>query len=287
MAKSPSHKFGQIIGNLIEDAIAVPLAAFAAEHDLYLDTGGPRKARRGRRVTWTDRYGNSHDLDFVLERGGSDEQTGTPVAFVEAAWRRYTKHSRNKVQEIQGALLPLAETHEHVAPFLGAVLAGEFTDGAIGQLRSLGFNVLHFPYPIVLEAFAAVGIEAHAAEGTPDEEYAPRVAQWEALSGAKREAVSARLLALNKTAVSAFVARLRDAAERRIVAVIVLPLHGNEVTQGSIDDAIQYIASYVETESDRTFVRYEVEARYGNGDRVRGEFSSREESIRFLRHLQQ
>ena len=286
MAESPSHKFGQIIGNLIQEAITIPLVSFAVEHELYLDTAGPRKARRGRKVTWTDRYGNSHDLDFVLERGGSDEKLGAPVALVEAAWRRYTKHSRNKAQEIQGALLPLAETYEDAAPFIGAVLAGEFTDGAIGQLRSLGFNVLYFPYPIVLEAFATVGIDAHSEEGTPDAEYATRVAQWEALPGVQREAVSAALLDLNGDAVAAFVARLRNTAKRRIVAVVVLPLHGTAVTQMSIDDAIHYIASYIEVGSDRALVRYEVEARYSNGDRVRGEFSSREESIRFLRHLQ-
>lgn len=286
MAGSPSHKFGQIIGNLIQDAITAPLAAFAAEFDLYLDTAGVRAARRGRKVTWTDSYGNAHDLDFVLERGGSEEELGVPIAFVEVAWRRYTRHSRNKAQEIQGALLPLAETYRDAAPFIGAVLAGEFTGGAVDQLRSLGFNVLHFPYPLVIQAFATVQIDAHSEDGTPDAEYAKRVAQWEALSGTQREAVSTRLLDLNRDAVTAFVARLQDAAERRIVAVVVLPLHGTEVTQTSIDDAIHYIASYAETESDQALVRYEVEARYSNGDRVRGEFSSREESIRFLRHLQ-
>lgn len=54
--------------------------------------------------------GNAHDLDFVLERGGSDDKIGMPAAFIETAWRRYTKHYRNNAQEIQGALEPLAET---------------------------------------------------------------------------------------------------------------------------------------------------------------------------------
>ena len=87
---------------------------------------------------------NSHDLDFVLERGGTPDKIGMPVAFIETAWRRYTKHSRNKAQEIQGALEPLAETYRHLAPFKGAVLAGVFTEGALTQLRSLGFTVLYF-----------------------------------------------------------------------------------------------------------------------------------------------
>ena len=105
MAESPSHKFGQIIGNLLESVIEPFLSEFAKEKHLYLDyQKNPRKARKGKKVTWEDPYGNVHDLDYVLEMDGTDTMTGTPVAFIEVAWRRYTKHSRNKAQEIQGAI---------------------------------------------------------------------------------------------------------------------------------------------------------------------------------------
>src|SRR5687768_7495066 len=119
MARSPAHKFGQILGTVLEEAIHPLLQSFAEQHDLYLDSKGPRSCRPGVKCSWVDLNGNSHDLDFVLERGGSRDQVGTPVAFVETAWRRYTKHSRNKVQEIQGAIEPLAETHRNVGPFKG------------------------------------------------------------------------------------------------------------------------------------------------------------------------
>jgi hypothetical protein len=55
-------------------------------------------------------------LDFVLEKDGSVVTRGTPIAFIETAWRRYAKHSRNKAQEIQGAIIPLLETHRNYAP---------------------------------------------------------------------------------------------------------------------------------------------------------------------------
>jgi hypothetical protein len=61
-------------------------------------------------VTWQDGYGNKHDLDYVLERGGDEERLGVPAAFIESAWRRYTKHSKNKVQEIEAAVMPVALT---------------------------------------------------------------------------------------------------------------------------------------------------------------------------------
>jgi hypothetical protein len=121
MAESPSHKFGQIIGDVLEVAIEPVLSLFAQENGLYLDKKGPRPARKGMKVSWTDLSGNVHDLDFVLEKNGSLTKIGTPVAFIESAWRRYTKHSRNKAQEIQGAILPLAATYQNSAPFIVTV----------------------------------------------------------------------------------------------------------------------------------------------------------------------
>lgn len=70
MAQSPAHRFGQIIGDVLEAAIRPLLEKFARDHDLYLDAGGPRSCRRGKKCSWLDLNGNSHDLDFVLERGG-------------------------------------------------------------------------------------------------------------------------------------------------------------------------------------------------------------------------
>lgn len=67
MAESLAHSFGQIIGSVLEDAILPDLEKFAGTHGLYLDKKGPRKARKGRKVSWTDQFGNTHDLDFVLQ----------------------------------------------------------------------------------------------------------------------------------------------------------------------------------------------------------------------------
>jgi len=54
--------------------------------------------------------------DHVLERGGTDAMRGVPAAFIETGWRRCTKHSRNKAQEIQGAVLALAHAKMLPAP---------------------------------------------------------------------------------------------------------------------------------------------------------------------------
>jgi len=163
-----------------------PLSEFAKEKHLYLDyQKNSRKTRKGKKVTWEDPYGNVHDFDYVLEMDGTDTMTGTPVAFIEVAWRRYTKHSRNKAQEIQGAILPLAEKFQWSNPFLGAVLSGVFTEGSLEQLRSLGFHILYFPYDTLVAAFAEEAIDIAFDETTPDTAFQRCVKKIESASRLK------------------------------------------------------------------------------------------------------
>src|SRR5580704_9137570 len=127
-----------------------------------------RPARGGKKVVWEGKYDNSHSLDFVIEAGGDEDTIGQPIAFIESAWRRYTKHSKNKAQEIQGAILPIAEKHRFCAPMLGCIFAGEYTAGALNQLKSIGFKVLYLTYDSVIEAFESVGVDARFDESTRD-----------------------------------------------------------------------------------------------------------------------
>jgi hypothetical protein len=124
MAISLSHKFGQIIGDLLELAVVPHLQKFAKKNKLFLDKKGIRKARSGKKVSWTDGKGNNHDLDFVFERGGTENKIGLPVAFIVSAWRRGTRHSKNKVQEIQAAINPIVRNNKSTVYFKGAILGG-------------------------------------------------------------------------------------------------------------------------------------------------------------------
>ena len=105
MAKSPAHRFGQIIGDLLESTLIRYCHAIANEYGMYLDYKHPRPARNNQNeVRWVDINGNTHKLDIVIEHEGSEIKTGNPRAFIEIAWRRYTKHSKNKAQEISAAI---------------------------------------------------------------------------------------------------------------------------------------------------------------------------------------
>jgi hypothetical protein len=179
-----------------------------------------------KKLRWVDSFGNGHELDYVLERGGASDKVGTPVAFIESAWRRYTKHSRNKAQEIQGAVLPLAVKHHFSSPMLGCILAGVYTGGALDQLKSVGFKVLYFSYESVIEAFASVGVDAHSDESTPDADFGKKLKKWKRLSREQKISVGTKLLELNTTGVEEFMRQLERTVQRQITSIRITPLHG-------------------------------------------------------------
>lgn len=286
MAESLAHTFGQIIGNVLEEAIEPALREFADKHGLYLDRRGPRPAREGRKVTWTDLYGNAHDLDFVLERGGTHEIVGIPVAFIETAWRRYTKHSRNKAQEIQGAIQVLALTHKYCCPFLGAILAGVFTGGAINQLKSLGFHVLYFPYQSIIEAFQTAGVDAGFDEHTLEKEFRKKLIRWKAVSKKAKRGVAAQLVAKHREEVDDFFSALASTVVRHVEKIVVIPLHGRETECSSVGEAIAFLTSYEATQIQGAVYRYEIHVRYSNGDRITAEFTEKSTALEFLKRYE-
>lgn len=286
MAESPSHKFGQSIGNLLEAVVEPFLADFAKAHNLYLDyQKNGRAARKGKKVEWEDPYGNMHDLDYVLERGGTDLTIGVPVAFIEVAWRRYTKHSRNKAQEIQGAILPLAEKYKNSNPFLGAVLAGEFTEGSLGQLKSLGFHVLYFPYETIVQSFSKEGIDVNFGETTPDKDFRKCVDLIESTSLQSMQKIKGHLIEANKQQISQFMSTLLERLGRMVEKVVVVPLYGrvNEFT--TIDDALKFLDQHHIYEGASVFRKYEVYVSFSNGDKVEGSFNTKQKLCEFLQFV--
>jgi hypothetical protein len=283
MAESPSHKFGQLVGDMLEQVVFPPLDAYCKSQGLYLDFHGrDRPARQGKTVTWTDKYGNEHGLDFVIERSGSDYTLGRPIAFIESAWRRYTKHSRNKAQEIQGALLPLAETYNRNNPFLGAVLAGDFTSASLSQLRSHGFHVLYFPYESVVEAFRSQRFDIAFDESTSDRVFADAVQKVENAGSDTMSQIRARLVQTQRANIDDFFAALTQRLSRHVVRVMVAPLYGrvNEFT--TIRGALDFFDAHLMYEGSGEFRRYEIRVEFSNGDKVEASIEAKQKAIAFL-----
>lgn len=289
MANSPSHRFGQIIGDLLEEIMTPQFQSFCDERGLYLDKKGTRgQARTGKKVSWIDKYGNSHDLDFVIEKGGSENVRGRPLAFIEAAWRRYTKHSRNKAQEIQGAILPIAEQYGWDKPFLGVILAGVFTNGSLTQMRTSGFEVALFPYDSIVAAFTAVAIDAKFDEETPDAIFQNTINQIDALTPQRRADFKQHLVQGNQALLDRFFAELQATLDRQIEQIILIPLHGQQSEFGNVADAITFVTNYREDAlRDGSFRKYEIIVRYTNDDKIDASFQSKEKAVVFLHYVEQ
>lgn len=291
MAESLAHRWGQIIGEVFENFVRDILAGIARRHGLHLDAQGPRKARTGSKVTWQDGYGNRHDLDYVLERGGTPESLGTPVAFIESAWRRYTKHSKNKVQEIEGAVLPIALTFSRHQPFCGAVLAGEFTRSSLLQLESRGFGVLHLPYQSIIKAFLPLGIDAASQDGvggTSEAVFRKKIACWESLpQPAATSEVLNRLYELHAAEIATFIGKLEASLARKVVSVRLTVLRGHSVECLDIERAIGYLME--EEQSSRLKddgeerEAFEVQIRFNTEAKIDATFNGRDEAVSFLR----
>ncbi|MEH2358845.1 hypothetical protein [Nostoc sp.] len=291
MAQSPSHKFGQQLGKLLEDIVLYDilkprLQQFAQVKNYYLDWQRSRAARSGKKVTWEDKYGNKHDLDFVIEVDGTDNKLGRPVAFIESAWRRYTKHSKNKAQEIQGAILPIIELHHLSAPFYGVVLAGDFTKPALEQLKNNGFAVIYIPYKGVVSAFQVIDFDVAFDEDTPDESYTTAFRQLDSLTSSDKEKLRQALMRVSQEEVDRFMETLRNCLERYISNIVVIPLFGKRYEFDSIDDAISGLDTLKIDSPVGEFEKFEVIVDYNNSDTIRATFQNKNLLTDFLIKLE-
>ena len=285
MAKSPSHQLGEYIGDFFESAVIQYLNPIVTSKGFYLDYRHPREARKNRReVIGVDHYGNKHKLDIVVEEDGSESHFGTPKAFIEMAWRRYVKHSKNKAQEIAGAIIPLVETFAKNMPFYAAVLAGEFTENSLVQLRSQGFFVVYFSYTEIAKLFDTAGVSIRWEESTSDAELQRIVDAFQSLTVADKEALTYTFYSMFDSRLGELAQALTNSLGTTISQVIVIPIHGIAHVVASIIDAVEYIMRYDEEGGQSIPVlRYEITVRYSNGDEYTMKCANKTKAIQFLR----
>jgi hypothetical protein len=180
----------------------------------------------------------------------------------------------------------LAETYKNARPFIGVILAGVFTDGALNQLRSLGFCVLYFSYDTVVAAFKDYGVDASFNEDTPDAAFRKKADAYDAMSAAKRSGLARGLLRKQKGDVEQFVEALEKVVSRQIDRITVMPLHGNARELPTVADAIKFIEGYEEKAAQLPIQCYEIRIRYNNGDAVEATFRDKDDAVAFLRTYQ-
>ncbi len=286
MAKAPGHQFGQMVGLLVEEIVKSVLQEFADQFGYYLDAQGHRrKARTGTKVTWTDKYDCEHDLDFVLEKDGTTDKRGRPLAFIETAWRRYSRHSKNKAQEIQGAILPTAEKHGWDAPFLGAVLVGIFTASSIEQMKRAGFHTLYVHRSAIIGAFHTAGVPIDFAEDTPDRDFRIAVNALQRLTTAQREKFKKDLRHKMGQDFTKFVAELAEALGSKIRKIVVTPLFGASSEFLTLDDAKRFLDADMKSPATVALSKIDILVCFNNGDRIDASFQKPAKARAFLDYV--
>lgn len=281
MAVSHSHTLGEMIGNFFESVMKSPIEALCTKYNVYFDTFGERPARQTKKLTWQDIHGSKHDLDYVIERNGTDEHVGDPIAFIELAWRRYTKHSKNKVQEISGAIIPIAEKYKEFAPFKGVILSGVFTEPSLKQLESQGFHVLYIPFENVVASFKKFGVDIYFDETTKEKDLAKIVKSLEACK--KISLIRKDFIESNKDKIKTFLSSLESCIKRQINYIYVLPLHGKEERFCDSTHAIDFIKHYAVMPNDAVIDRYVIGIAYNDGSLVNCMFKDKDLAIDFLK----
>ena len=284
MATSNSHRLGELIGDFFEDTIIQYLKPIVARKGYYLDYRHPREARKGsKEVRGVDKYGNTHKLDIVVEKGGSESELGTPKAFIEMAWRRYTKHSKAKVQEISGAIIPLVQTYKHETPFYSAVLSGDFTENAIQQLESQGFYVAYFTYAEMRSLYSTANISIEWEEDTTERELGKVADKIQRLNSntQKYNKLQKVFFLQQEQKLKKLADALCDSLDKAISEIIILPIHGVPTSLSNISEALVFIANYNE-QSNVPIIRYEITLKYNNGDEFTMKCKDKMNAIRFL-----
>ena len=306
-----SHRFAQELGSLLDDLVLnhllLPrLKAFAEARHFYLDwkqTRHTRPARRGKDCGWTDKYGNAHDLDFVLESGGNDAVVGTPVAFIEAAWRRYAEPATPQGPETPGAIVPVVEQHGQSVPFVGIVLIGdgvgpsfspflspksaEGTKETQGTKATEGTTctMLYIPYEDVVQAFHAIDLVMPFDGRTGTSCYAWAVQRLAMLGADERETLIGALEEVARDSIEAFMRDLERTLARYIARVSIRPLFCSLQTFDSVHEAIAGMARIEAEICTAHFSKYELVVDYNTPDCVRASFGEKAHLIEFLRGL--
>ena len=208
---SSGHKLGQLIGNWYEEYFVLPLLQKVGKSlALFVDSRFVnRKAREGK-IIWDDLDGNSVDYDYVLELGGSNNQLGIPVAFIECFWRRGARHSKDKARDDSGKLMQMRETYP-TARFLGIVSAGDFTKPARELVRSRDIDIFYVPKEKIVNAFDSCGLIMDYPDKLPEAEKANIVEKFDKhFTVSKKKAVQKSLIKLvGQATIESYVDRVR------------------------------------------------------------------------------
>lgn len=271
MAKSPAHKIGQLIGHMLEDIFEPLLKEVGSKTGTYLDkTNIERSSRTSKILTHIDDNGNNHGLDFVFERFGTDNKEGLPIGFIECAWRRYTKHSKNKVQEIHSAIESLANKHKAYSPFKGAILSGHYSEPSLQQLRSQGYTIIHIPYDTVIEAYEYAGFDISYDSETELTDLLYKGISIDGLSNKDISKIRRYIFKVCNIDIHYFTNNLISSLTKQIDQINITPVIEHSYNFKDTTETVKWLTS-CNNITDNSINLIDLEITYTNGDSVKYE----------------
>jgi len=150
-------------------------------------------------------------------------------------------------------------------------------------MQSAGFTVLHCPHETIVRAFESAGINISLEDKTGEADIERRIEAFVSLSPDQKARIRQQIISLNHEAFASFFDALRDNLGRRVKEILVRPVFGLDNTFSSVEEAISFISIHDEGIPRGNFVRYEIQVRFSNGDRIEADLGARDRTIEFLK----
>ncbi len=126
-------------------------------------------------------------------------------------------------------------------------------------------------------------MNASSDESTPDSAVAEKCRQWQQMPHSQKAIVPDELAKLNAATILAFTEALEKVIIRTIKNIRIIPIHGRMFNLPSATDAISFIESYQEQSAGLPIIRYEIQIVYENGNEISGKFTSKTDTVEFLK----
>lgn len=276
---SSGHKLGQLVGDWFEEYFVFPLLKSVGDKlDLFVDSRFIKRTTRPGKIIWNDIDGNSVDYDAVLEIGGSEDQRGIPVAFIECFWRRGSRHSKDKARDDSGKLLPMKDTYP-TARFLGIISAGDFTKPARDLVITRGIDLFYIPKAKIVQAFEECDLIVDYPDKLPEAKKSELASNFErSFTTDKKIEVQYKLYDLiGAAAINGYVDRVRSTLSALPQEIRFILRHNSQpISFESVKEASTFLENPI-FQMDSPIEAYIYEITYTDGSEFTKEVSTIQE----------
>ncbi|GHV78168.1 hypothetical protein AGMMS49942_29890 [Spirochaetia bacterium] len=178
--------------------------------------------------------------------------------------------------------MPLFDKYKKENPFIGVILAGEFTNNSLMQLKSLGFSILYFSYEKIINAFRSMGIEVYFEENTEETQFAKQIELWDNLTENGKVNVYTAITEQNPLEINQFISELETKISRKIIRIHIWMMFGKQYIFDTIEKAKEFIVSVDIDGISPRFSQYEAEIEYSNGDIIKVAYHNQNDMLSFL-----